>query len=91
MRTAQEYANLHRAYLKVAKPQILKVLAEDGELTMYLNNVGQSAVEQYEALEARMMVDPSLPTDPVQRMAALEAIPLTVDEIVRENVIYQPS
>lgn len=87
---AQGYARMHREYLKASNPRLLATLQTSGELTAHLEKVGQDAAQMYDTLHAQMMHDPKLPKDYHARVKALEAIPATVDEIVKHEIVYQP-
>jgi hypothetical protein len=87
---AQGYARMHRQFLQNSNPQMLSSLQKSGELPAYLERIGQSAEQMYDTLEAQMMTAKDLPKDYQAKVQALEAIPLTVDEIVRSEIVNQP-
>lgn len=88
MARAQEYAKLHRNYLKNSHPKMYQALKEKGELVSHLAGVGQEASEMYDSLEAQMATSNRLPEKYQDRVDALERIPHVVDEIVRDELIY---
>lgn len=89
MPTALTYSRLHRQFLTQHNPEVLKQMREP-ERTSYLKNVGEQAMEMHDNLASRMQTNPNLPTDQAKRLEAVQAIPLTVEEIVLDELIYQP-
>jgi len=65
-------------------------LKESGELQNYLRKIGQDAVEMYEAIENQMLTAKDLPEDYPERVKALERIPLVAEEIVLNDLVFQP-
>jgi hypothetical protein len=87
---AEGYARAHHRFLKEANPKFLRQLQESGMLEEHLREIGESAEAMYETLTTQMSNDPNLPTDFMERVKALEAIPVTVDELVMHEFILQP-
>jgi hypothetical protein len=56
--------------------------------------VAEQAVQQTELLTSQMIekanADPELRDNYLKKLEALEAIPVTVDELVLDDLIYQP-
>jgi hypothetical protein len=90
MDQAQGYAKRHREFLSQTNPKMLEKLRASGELLSYLKGIGEQAEEMYETLSAQMQTSKNLPTEYWARVKALEAIPVTVDEIVMSELILQP-
>ena len=87
MPNAQTYAQMHRKFLEQAHPEVLAKLTPE-ELKERLASVGKTAVETYDLLDHQMRTSPKLPTDFRQRMEAVNAIPVAVEEIVLQEVVY---
>ncbi|HUQ38398.1 MAG TPA: TnpV protein [Aestuariivirga sp.] len=88
--TAQAYAKLHRKFLTENNPGMLAEISKTSEgLAPYLQRIGEQAMEMYDHLSSQMQTSPNLPTDYAKRLEALQAIPLTVEEIVLDELIYQ--
>lgn len=90
MPTAMAFSRLHRAYLTQNKPDVLAELEKSQALSKHLSEVGETAMQMYDAMSAQMMNSPNLPVEHAQRAEALSQIPLTVEEVVLEEVIFQP-
>jgi hypothetical protein len=88
MPNAEAYAKLHRDYLQNSHPELYQKLKDSGELLPLLQKKGQEAVDYEENLTAQMATSKDLPDDYLERVKALEGIPLQVHELVMNDVIY---
>lgn len=91
MPDAEIYAKMHRQFLEKHHPKTFKQLKDNGQLVEHLKRVGQWALELYETIEAQMANDKNLPKDYLERVAALERIPHVAEEIVLNDVVYNPT
>ena len=90
MDRAMGYARRHQEFLKEANPNLFKSLQANGQLAKHCKEIGTQAAEMYESLSAQMQTAKSLPEEYAARVAALEAIPATVDEIVMHELVLAP-
>ena len=90
---ARQYARDHHRFLKENQPDVLKGLQGDPDgLTNYLYSVGKQAQSQYEDLLAQMNNAPEVQSLPYhQKVSAFQNHQQSADEIVRANLIHQPT
>jgi len=88
---ALEYARAHHRYLLDNKPEILKELQQTGELNSYLASIGQQASDHYHTILSRLQTSPEVQNLPYhQKVGRLQGLPHVADEVVRDEIIYQP-
>ena len=88
---AREFAAEHRRYLQENLPHVLEEMRRDGSLHSYLSSVGKSAEEMYEHLLAKSTNRPEIQNLPFhQRVSASQNLQQSAEEIVRDNIIFQP-
>ena len=88
MAAAQAYANLHRQYLKANHPELFRKMQSAGTLDQHVQSVGKAASDQLDLVEKQLAQ--RAPTDPANRQDHLDSIPIVADELVRNDLIYQP-
>jgi hypothetical protein len=91
MPNAEIYAKMHREFLEKHHPKTYKMLEESGELTDHLKRVGETAMSLYETISTQMATSKDLPKDFAEKVDALERIPHVVEEIVLNDVVYNPT
>ena len=89
---AQGYAKAHQQFLEQNNPA---VLAKQPDPQAYLNQVGRDAAQMHQQLSDQMQSEiNSRFKDQPERMQAklqeLEAIPVTADEMIMDQLIRQP-
>jgi hypothetical protein len=88
---ASHYAQLHRRYLQRNRRKFYDALVRDGELNDHLRSVGQRAAEMYEAIIGQMANSSRIQNLPYEeKVKELQALPLIADELVMDDVVYQP-
>lgn len=87
---AEAWAKRREKYLREHHPKTYRAWERSGYLKEHLAETGQEAVELTETLSTQMENAADLPTDYIERVKRLEAIPLQVREIVEQEVIYSP-
>lgn len=89
---AKGYAQAHKTFLTENNPAVLKGMPEPEK---YLAQVGVTAAQMFDQMADQMQSAinqrfASQPEAMAEKMQELQAIPLTVDEIVMSEVIRQP-
>jgi len=88
---ALEYARAHQRYLLDNKPDMLKELEQTGEVNTYLASIGQQASDLYQSILSQLQTSPELQNLPYhEKVARLQGLPHVADEVVRDEIIYQP-
>lgn len=88
LQRAQGYAKAHQNFLERNNPKFLQQMPEPQK---YLDGIGQEAAEMYADLADRMHSEVNRKKlEFMDRLRELEAIPVTVDEIVMSELILQP-
>lgn len=90
MPSATVYARMHQQYLKGSNPSMLDALQKSGQQADYLRTVGEQAMDLYDTLIAQIVNNPNLPTDPQERLNAVQSAPLVAEEIVLAEIVYAP-
>ena len=88
MYDAQHYARLHKQFLEENNPSVLK---GQPDRNSYLSSVGQQAEEMFEHLMTQYGHQPEVQKLPYhQKVQELQSHRHQADEVVRNNLIYQP-
>ena len=88
---AKEFAKEHRRFLKDNRPDVYQQFKKDGDLFSYLSSVGNSAQEMYEHLLAKSNNRPEIQNLPFhQRVTASQNNRQSAEELVRDDIIFQP-
>jgi hypothetical protein len=86
---AESYGKEHEQFLKEANPLLHKKLSQSGQLQAQVHSVGESAAETIQHVTAQNLRETnSLP--PPEREKELRSRHLSMEEIVRHDLIHQP-
>ena len=88
---AKQYAEEHRKFLRENQPRLLQSLSQSGNLKNHLHSVGEQASEMHLHLMAQHNNHKDMQKLPFQkRLESLQSHLLSVQEMVRHDLIHQP-
>lgn len=86
----QEYSQAHRRYLEEHRPDVWQKLPP-ADRRNYLSSVGSQASDRFDTLMRQYAQSPEVKDLPyLQKVQALQSRRHEADELVRDELIYQP-
>ena len=82
------YAGRHKMFFLENYPAAYATMQKKGELESYFEEIGKQATAMYETLEDQMKAKAEEIANPAEKMNYINHIPLVVEEMVRNDIVY---